>query len=74
MVVTHLDQVLSLVAMGPPAAFSSEALVAEKVKVFESMVPLQPQDVVRGHYEGCRTGERVAPDSATEMFVAARPK
>ncbi len=72
MVVTHLFQVLSFVAMEPPASFSPEALVAEKLKVFESMVPLQPENVVRGQYEGYRGEEGVAPDSAAETLVAAR--
>ncbi len=60
--------------MGPPASFGPEALVREKVKVFESVVRLPPQDVVRGQYEGYRKEEGVAPDSATETFVAARSK
>jgi glucose-6-phosphate 1-dehydrogenase len=72
MVVTHLFQVLSMVAMEPPVAFSAKALLDEKVKVFDGVVPLSPDDVVRGQYDGYRDIEGVAPDSDTETFVAAR--
>jgi glucose-6-phosphate 1-dehydrogenase len=72
MVVTHLFQVLGFVAMEPPTAFAPKPLVDEKVKVFESMAPLRPEDVVRGQYEGYRHEPGVAPDSDTETFVALR--
>ena len=42
MVVTHLFQVLGFVAMEPPTSLEPHALVAEKVKVFDSMPPLDP--------------------------------
>jgi glucose-6-phosphate 1-dehydrogenase len=45
MVVTHLFQVLAFVAMEPPAAFEPKALIDEKVKVFQAMTPLAPEDV-----------------------------
>ena len=54
MVVTHLFQVLGFVAMEPPTSLEPKALVAEKTKVFDSMPPLDPADVVRGQYEGYR--------------------
>jgi glucose-6-phosphate 1-dehydrogenase len=72
MVVTHLFQILSFVAMEPPAVFGPRELTDEKLKVFESMDPLRPEDVVRGQYEGYRENEGVAPGSITETFVAAR--
>jgi glucose-6-phosphate 1-dehydrogenase len=72
MVVTHLLQVLSFVALEPPTSLAPKPLLDEKVKVFESMVPLQPDDVVRGQFDGYRDVEGVAPDSDTETFVAAR--
>jgi glucose-6-phosphate 1-dehydrogenase len=40
MVVTHLFQVLGFVAMEPPTAITSEALIAEKRKVFETIDPI----------------------------------
>jgi glucose-6-phosphate 1-dehydrogenase len=72
MIVTHLFQVLSFVAMEPPTSLSPKALMAERGKVFDSMLPLSPQDVVRGQYAGYREEEGVAPDSDTETFIALR--
>ncbi|MFD3524210.1 glucose-6-phosphate dehydrogenase [Streptomyces sp. NPDC058653] len=72
MLVTHLIQVLSLVAMEPPASLEAGPLRDEKVKVFRAMRPIDPAHVVRGQYEGYREEPGVAPDSATETFVAMR--
>ncbi|CAN5674962.1 glucose-6-phosphate dehydrogenase [soil metagenome] len=72
MIVTHLFQVLSFVAMEPPVSFSAKHLLDEKIKVFEAMKPLGREDIVRGQYEGYRDEEGVASDSDTETFVAAR--
>jgi glucose-6-phosphate 1-dehydrogenase len=72
MVVTHLFQVLSFVAMEPPTSLSPKALMVEREKVFDSMNPLAPSDVVRGQYAGYRDEEGVATDSDTETFVALR--
>lgn len=70
MVVTHLFQVLSFVAMEPPVSLAPKPLRDEKVKVFDSMKPLQPAAVVRGQYRGYRAEKAVSPDSQTETFVA----
>jgi glucose-6-phosphate 1-dehydrogenase len=72
MVVTHLFQVLGFVAMEPPVSLEPKPLTDEKVKVFQAMVPLRPEDVVRGQYEGYREENGVAPDSETETFLAGR--
>jgi glucose-6-phosphate 1-dehydrogenase len=72
MVVTHLFQVLSFVAMEPPTSLEPKVLVAEKTKVFDSMTLVRPEDVVRGQYAGYRRERGVAPDSDTETFVALR--
>jgi glucose-6-phosphate 1-dehydrogenase len=72
MVVTHIFQVLGFVAMEPPTAIDSEALLAEKLKVFDTIEPLDPERVVRGQYEGYREVPGVAPGSDTETFVALR--
>jgi glucose-6-phosphate 1-dehydrogenase len=72
MVVTHLCQLLGFVAMEPPTALAPKPLVDEKVKVFESMAPLRPEDVVRGQYDGYLQEPGVAPASETETFVALR--
>ena len=72
MVVTHLFQVLAFVAMEPPTALEPRAISEEKNKVFRSMLPLDPDDVVRGQYSGYREEEGVARDSDTETFIALK--
>jgi glucose-6-phosphate 1-dehydrogenase len=72
MVVTHLFQVLAFVAMEAPTELASDAISVEKNKVFRSMVPLDPHNVVRGQYRGYRDEPGVAPDSDTETFVALK--
>jgi glucose-6-phosphate 1-dehydrogenase len=48
MVVTHLFQILAFMAMEPPTALEPAPISEEKNKVFRSMVPIDPKDVVRG--------------------------
>ena len=72
MVVTHLFQVLAFVAMEPPTALEPRAISEEKNKVFRSMLPIDPHEVVRGQYSGYRQEEGVARDSDTETFIALR--
>ncbi|HWU22680.1 MAG TPA: glucose-6-phosphate dehydrogenase [Nocardioides sp.] len=72
MVVTHLFQVLAFTAMEPPTSLSPQAINDEKDKVFRSMVPLDPANVVRGQYLGYRDIEGVAKESGTETFVALK--
>jgi glucose-6-phosphate 1-dehydrogenase len=72
MVQTHLFQVVTFLAMEPPAAFEPEQLRDEKVKVLRAMRPLRPDDVVRGQYVGYRDEEGIASDSEVETFVALR--
>jgi len=72
MVVTHLFQVLAFMAMEPPTALEPRAISEEKNKVFRSMRPIQPSDVVRGQYVGYRDEPGVARDSETDTFIALR--
>ncbi|MDQ3779975.1 MAG: glucose-6-phosphate dehydrogenase [Chloroflexota bacterium] len=86
MVQSHLLQLLTVVAMEPPAFFNGNAVRDEKVKVLRSVVPPVGDDVatrvVRGQYEsgyvggrpveGYRDEEGVKPDSDCETFVALR--
>jgi glucose-6-phosphate 1-dehydrogenase len=72
MVVTHLFQVLAFTAMEPPTALEPAAIGEEKNKVFRSMLPIEPADVVRGQYVGYRDIDGVAHDSETETFVALK--
>jgi glucose-6-phosphate 1-dehydrogenase len=72
MVVTHLMQVLAFTAMEPPTGLDPEAITIEKNKVFRSMLPIRPADVVRGQYDSYRKEEGVAADSETETFIALK--
>ncbi|HEX5367495.1 MAG TPA: glucose-6-phosphate dehydrogenase [Acidimicrobiales bacterium] len=72
MVVTHLFQVLAFMAMEPPSELAPLAISEEKNKVFRSMQPIDPRDVVRGQYQGYRDEPGVDPHSETETFVALR--
>jgi glucose-6-phosphate 1-dehydrogenase len=72
MVVTHLLQVLAFVAMEPPTALEPRAISEEKNKVFRSMLPVYPSDVVRGQYVGYRDEKGVANDSDAETFIALK--
>jgi glucose-6-phosphate 1-dehydrogenase len=72
MIVTHLLQILAVVAMEPPPSLEPRPLVEEKTKVFRSMLPIDQGDVVFGQYEGYRDEPGVARDSKVETFVAAR--
>ncbi|MGH8318372.1 MAG: glucose-6-phosphate dehydrogenase [Steroidobacteraceae bacterium] len=72
MVVTHLFQILAFMAMEPPTALEPASIGEEKYKVFRSMLPIQPTDVVRGQYNGYRSEEGVSPESDTETFIALK--
>ncbi|GAA4849953.1 glucose-6-phosphate dehydrogenase [Pseudonocardia benzenivorans] len=72
MVVTHLMQVLAFVAMEPPTALEPRAISEEKNKVFRSLLPIHPSDVVRGQYVGYRDEEGVSRESDTETFIALK--
>ncbi len=68
----HLMQLLTLVAMEPPASFEADALRNEKVKVLSSIRPLKLSDLVRGQYYGYCDTEDVAERSQTPTFAALK--
>ena len=82
MVQNHLTQLLTLIAMEVPVSFSAAAIRNEKIKVLDSIAPIEPGNVVRGQYTaGEVMGERVRGyldeegvpvDSQTETFVAMK--
>ncbi len=72
MVVTHLFQILAFMAMEPPTALAPRPISEEKNKVFRSMLPLDPGNVVRGQYSGYRTEDGVDPESDTETFISLK--
>ena len=61
MVVTHLFQVMAFVAMEPPTALEPRAISEEKNKVFRSLLPIDPADVVRGQFAGLHRARRRRP-------------
>jgi glucose-6-phosphate 1-dehydrogenase len=68
----HLLQVISLLAMDPPAGHEQQARQAEKLRLFRAMRPLEPKEVVRGQFRGYRAEKGVKPDSQVETFVALK--
>ncbi|EQD42548.1 glucose-6-phosphate 1-dehydrogenase, partial [mine drainage metagenome] len=84
MIQNHVTQILTLVAMEPPATRDEDTIRNEKVKVLRSAVRLTAADVVRGQYTagtvagkavpGYREEPGVDPKSGTETFVALRMK
>jgi glucose-6-phosphate 1-dehydrogenase len=72
MVVTHLFQILAFVAMEPPTSLEPQPIGEEKNKVFRSMLPIQPADVVRGQYQGYRDEPGVDAQSEAETFIALK--
>ncbi len=86
MIQSHMMQLVSLVALEPPAMFDANAVRNEKIKVLQSIRPFTPETVakqiVRGQYgpgtidgkpvPGYRQEKGVSPDSATETFVAMK--
>ena len=68
----HLLQVVSLLAMEPPASGSADAVRDEKVRVLRAVQPPGARDVVRGQYAGYREEAHVAADSVVETYAALR--
>ncbi|MBA6262275.1 MAG: glucose-6-phosphate dehydrogenase [Colwellia sp.] len=86
MIQNHLLQILSLLAMEPPADLSAESIRAEKLKAVKALVPINRMNVkektVRGQYaDGYLNGlpvpgylneEDANQKSDTETFVAIK--
>ena len=72
----HLLQVLTLVAMEPPAFVDANSLRNEKVKVLTAVREIPPEyslrHTVRGQYRGYTTEEGVNPASVTETYAAIK--
>lgn len=70
----HLLQLLSLVAMEPPASVDGDGLRAEKVKVLRAIRPIPAERAAEytllGQYRGYREESGVAPDSHTPTYAA----
>jgi glucose-6-phosphate 1-dehydrogenase len=70
MVVTHLMQILGIVALEPPSRIDADSVHTERSKVFQAVRPLDPKRVVFGQYDGYRKTDGVADDSEVETFAA----
>ena len=70
MVVTHLLQILGIVALEPPSSIEAESLHLERTKLFDAIRPLDRTRVVFGQYDGYRDEKDVAADSRVETFAA----
>lgn len=68
----HLLQLLSLVAMEPPASLDADAIRNEKVKVLSAVRPIPLSDTVRAQYDGYRNAPGVAENSQTPTFAALK--
>ena len=68
----HLFQVLANLAMEPPVRTDSESIRDEKVKVLKAMLPLAPENLVRGQFRGYHKEPGVKPDSKVETFAALK--
>jgi len=82
MVPNHLFQLLAMIGMEPPISFDADAVRAKKTELFQAIHPISPENAVRGQYDGgvvlgrkvvdYRHEPNVAPDSATETYVALK--
>lgn len=84
MVANHLLQLVALTAMEPPIAFDADAVREQKVQLFRSIRPMNPDEVarrtVRGQYGPGQVNGRAVPgyrqepgvrqNSSTETYVA----
>jgi glucose-6-phosphate 1-dehydrogenase len=68
----HLLQVVGFLAMEPPTLSYHESVRDEQMKVFRTIRPLSPADLVRGQFKGYRAEVGVAPGSTVETYAAAR--
>ncbi len=82
----HIMQIVSLIAMEPPAVFEADQIRDEKIKVLRSVRPLDEStiktDIVRAQYgpgqikdkqvPGYRQEEDIPNDSTTETYVSAK--
>ncbi len=80
MVQNHMLQLLSLVAMEPPASYEATSVRDEKVKVLRSLRKVNADETVTGQYRAGAIGGQAVPGydeelgkpSDTETFVAIK--
>jgi glucose-6-phosphate 1-dehydrogenase len=82
MVPNHLFQLVAMIGMEPPISFDADAVRAKKTELFQAIHAVSAENAVRGQYsDGVVLGRKVvdyrhepnvAPDSATETYVALK--
>ncbi len=83
----HMMEMLSFVAIEPPATFEAKGILEEKTKLFKAIQPLTEETSARGQYgkgtvqdgkggqqeaKPYREEDRVDPSSVTETFAAVK--
>ncbi len=68
----HIFQILSNLAMEPPARSDSESIRDEKVKVLKAIAPIDERSIVRGQFRGYQSESGVAKGSRTETYAALK--
>jgi glucose-6-phosphate 1-dehydrogenase len=68
----HMLEVVSYLAMEPPTRMYVDSVRDEQVKVFRTIPPLSPANIVRGQFQGYRSEPGVDPNSDVETFAAVR--
>ena len=68
----HMLQVVAFLAMEPPTTMYADSVRDEQVKVFRTIPPLSPANIVRGQFHGYRDEPGVSPNSDVETFAALR--
>src|SRR5215831_5614518 len=68
----HLLQVISNLAMEPPARLDADSIRDEKVKVLKAIPSITEKDLIRGQFRGYRNEKGVAKDSQVETFAALK--
>jgi glucose-6-phosphate 1-dehydrogenase len=65
----HLLQLLTLVAMEPPAMFEADAVRNEKVKVLRAVRPIEAGSTLRAQYRGYPSDSQTATFAALKLYV-----
>jgi glucose-6-phosphate 1-dehydrogenase len=68
----HMLQVVAFLAMEAPTGLHCDAIRDEQVKVFRTIPPLDPKNLVRGQFKGYKIEKGVPSDSKVETFAALR--
>ncbi|NJL93395.1 MAG: glucose-6-phosphate dehydrogenase [Anaerolineae bacterium] len=68
----HILQLMTLVAMEPPASLNAEAIRNERIKVLQAVRPIDLQDTVRAQYDGYCSTPGVGENSQTPTFAALK--